>query len=400
LNARRTTPFIKQAGSSSFFITIQRSSFAAQLAAAHRLQFGFSLEYSAPDVALGLSTGATASRSISCRREGGLLMAWEVNLFRRTRLGAHRHCLELAEAYADFAPLWERCCLAAYVGIGPPLARWFGADTKTLWRRADAVIADLFAVSRLSAREIARLLRQYIRLRLERADHLPFDEARAGIYDQSFYPVVTHFTFALQPSAVARLKFIREVVKEIDLEQASVADLGCGSGVILCDVLALKPQWRGHGFDISEAAVNYARRLAAHKKIDGRADFRAGDIARLPYATDSLDLVIASEVIEHLPEPERVIAEVARVLKPGGKLILTMPLESHTPAHVHALSGPEDLHALCAKASLRVRRVEPKWHFGYGDDRKHLFALAEVDRAKLEPRRELADELSRACARG
>jgi SAM-dependent methyltransferase len=170
--------------------------------------------------------------------------------------------------------------------------------------------------------------------------------------------------------------------------------------VILCDVLALKPQWRGHGLDISEAAVNYARRLAAHKKIDGRADFRPGDIARLPYPTDSLDLVIASEVIEHLPEPERVMAEVARVLKPGGKLILTMPLESHTPAHFHALSGPEDFHALCAKAALRVSRIEPKWHFGYGDDRKHLFALAEVDGAKLEPTAELADELSRACARG
>ncbi|HEY0407901.1 MAG TPA: methyltransferase domain-containing protein [Pyrinomonadaceae bacterium] len=308
-------------------------------------------------------------------------MAWEVNLFRRTRLGAHRHCLELAEAYADFAPLWERCCLAAYVGIGPQVAHWFGADTATLWRRADAVIADLFAVSRLSAREIARLLRQYIRLRFEREDHLPFAEARAGIYDQLFYPVVTHFTFALQPSAVARLKFIREVVAAMKLEDASVADLGCGSGMMLCDVLALKPGWRGHGLDISAAAVNYARRLAAHKGISERAEFRAGDIARLPYTTGSLDLVIASEVIEHLPEPARVIAEIARVLRPGGKLILTMPLESHTPAHIHALSGPEDFGALCAKANLRVTRTEPKWHFGYGDDRKHLFALAEAEGA-------------------
>lgn len=305
-------------------------------------------------------------------------MAWEVNLFKKTRLGTHRHCLELAEAYADFAPLWERCCLAAYVGIGPQVARWFGADTKTLWRRADGVIADLFAVSSLSAREIARLLRQYIRVRLEREDHLPFDEAQSGIYDQTFYPLVTHFTFALQPSAVARLKFIREVVKAINLEQAEVADLGCGSGMILCDVLALKPGWRGHGLDISPAAVNYARRLAAHKGTGERADFRVGDIARLPFETNALDLVIASEVVEHLPEPERVIAEIARVLRPGGQLILTMPMESHTPAHLHALNRPEDFNSLCAKANLSVRRTEPRWHFGYGDDRKHLFALAEA----------------------
>lgn len=304
-------------------------------------------------------------------------MAWEVNLFRKTRLGAHRNCLELAEAYADFAPLWERCCLAAYVGIGPQVARWFGADTAAMWKRADAVIADLFAVSRLPAREIARLLRQYIKLCLEKEDHLPFEEARTGIYDQTFYPLVTHVTFALQPSAVARLKFIGKAVKALALEDAEVADLGCGSGVILCEVLAQRPRWRGHGLDISEAAVAYARRLAEHKGISERAEFRTGDIAHLPYATQSLDLVIASEVIEHMPEPERVINEIARVLKPGGQLILTMPMESHTPAHLHALNGADDFRSLCSLAGLLVRRIEPKWHFGYGDDRKHLFALAE-----------------------
>lgn len=309
-------------------------------------------------------------------------MAWEVNLFRKTRLGVHRHCLELAEAYADFAPLWERFCLAAYVGIGPQVARWFGADTSALWKRADAVIADLFAVSSMSAREIARLLRQYISVRLEREDHLPFDEAREGIYEQTFYPVVTHFTFALQPSAVARLKFIREVVKTISIEEAEVADLGCGSGMILCDVLALKPRWRGQGLDISEAAVKYARRLAGHKSIPDRAAFRVGDISRLPFANASLDLVIASEVIEHMPEPEQVFSEISRVLRPGGRLILTMPMESHTPAHIHALNRPEDFRSLCEQAHLNVSRIEPQWHFGYGDDRKHLFAVAETAQKK------------------
>lgn len=305
-------------------------------------------------------------------------MAWEVNLFKRTRLGAHHHCLELAEAYADCAPLWERCCLAAYVGIGPPLARWFGADTATLWKRADGIIADLFAVSKLPALEIARLLRQYIKVCFERSNHLPFDEARAAIYEQLFYPVVTHFTFALQPSAVARLKFIREVIAANALEDAEVADLGCGSGLILCDVLASKPRWRGRGLDISPAAVTYARRFAVHKKIADRASFQTGDIAQLPFADGSLDLVIASEVIEHMPEPLLVIAEVARVLRPGGQLILTMPLDSHTPAHMNALSRADDFHSLCERAGLRVSRSEPRWHFGYGDDRKHLFALASA----------------------
>src|SRR5918912_1526761 len=302
----------------------------------------------------------------------------EVALFRRTRLGAHRHCLDLAEAYAAFASLWERLCLALYVGIGPGLARCFGGDTSAMWKKADAVLADIFAVSHLQPQEIAAMLRRYVELRLKKEDHLPFDEARRVIYEQPFYPVVTHFTFALQPSAVARLKFVEKVLATMAAERALVADLGCGAGVILCDVLMRKPKWTGYGLDISPAAVDYARRLASHKGVAGRADIRPGNISDLPYADSSLDLVIASEVIEHTPDPEQVLRGIARVLRPCGRLILTIPLESHTPAHIQTLNRVENLHSLCDKAGLSIRLTEPHWHLDFADDRKHVFLLAEV----------------------
>jgi 2-polyprenyl-3-methyl-5-hydroxy-6-metoxy-1,4-benzoquinol methylase len=257
------------------------------------------------------------------------------------------------------------------------VARRFGADTAAMWKRADSVIEDLFAASRMSPREIARLLREYIKVRLQSKDHLPFEEARTSIYEQIFYPIVTHFTFALQPSAVARLKFVRKAVQTIAVEDAVVADVGCGSGMILCEVLTMKPSWKGYGLDISCAAVNYAGRLAEHKKVAGRTEFRTGDIGALPFASNSLDLLIASEVIEHLPDPASIIKELARVLKSGGKLLLTMPVESHTPAHMHSLGSAEELKLLCEEAGLNILTLESKWHFGYGDDRKHIFALLE-----------------------
>jgi SAM-dependent methyltransferase len=303
-------------------------------------------------------------------------MVWEATLLRKTRLGVHRNCLELVEAYADFAPLWERLCLLAYVGMGPTVARWFGGDTRAMWHRADEIIADLFAVSRLSPSEIASLLRRYIQIKLEDEEHLPLDEARAKIYDQLFYPIVTHFTYALQPSAAARLKFVRESVKNINEEQQTFADLGCGAGMMLCEVLMTKPTWTGHGLDISPAAIRYAQGLAGHKGVSERASFHNGDISRLPFASESLDLLIASEVVEHMPDPAQVVAEMTRVLRPGGRLILTMPLESHTPAHALTLDQPEDFRALCEGAGLSVQSLKAKWHFGYGDDNKHIFAVA------------------------
>lgn len=302
-------------------------------------------------------------------------MALEAVLFRKTRLAAHSHCLALMEAYAGSAPLWERFCIASYVGIGPVLAGLFGADTSSMWSKADSIIADVFAVSRLSPLELVGKLRRYILLRLKRKEHLSFDEARAEIYEQDFYPLVTHFTFALQPSALARLRFIREIVSSITHERRNVADLGCGSGVILCDVLRQKPRWTGHGLDISPAAANYAERLSLYKQVSDRVEVRVGDLAQLPYADETLDLVIASEVIEHAPDPYRVMKEIVRVLRPDGKLILTIPMESRSVAHLHSPGQPEDLRALCEGAGLSVQRLETHWHFDIGDDRRHIFAV-------------------------
>lgn len=305
-------------------------------------------------------------------------MAFEVRLLGKSRFREYKHCLELIVANSGLAPLWERICLALYISVGPPLAGLFGVDAYSMWKKADQIIADVLAVTQSDAVEIARLLRRYIRLRRERDDHLPFDEARARIYDQAFYPVVTHFTYALQPSATARLNFVKGVVGSINMPRASVADLGCGSGVILSEILMMKPLWTGHGLDISQEAIAYARRLATHKRVADRTSFRAGNVTQLPYADESLNLVIASEIIEHMPEPERVVGEIARVLKPGGQVILTMPIESHTPGHIHTLSSREDLRLLCERAGLTVHRLEPRWHFGFGDDRRHVFALAEA----------------------
>lgn len=305
-------------------------------------------------------------------------MSFEGRLFGRTQFRKYQHCLKLIEANASLAPLWERLCLVLYMSVGPFIAKLFGVDTSENWKRADRIVEEVLAVTGLSSEEIAHLLREYVKLRRGKDHHLAFDEACARIYDQSFYPIVTHFTYALQPSATARLNFVKEVLQAIPHERAKVADLGCGSGVILCEILRRKRSWTGHGLDISHASINYARRLAMHKGVADRAEFRTGDVTALPYMDESLSLVIASEVVEHMPRPEIVISEIARVLKPGGKLILTMPLESHTPAHIHALQSGEDLRSLCEQAGLKVRRLEPRWHFGFGDDPKHIFALAEA----------------------
>jgi SAM-dependent methyltransferase len=57
----------------------------------------------------------------------------------------------------------------------------------------------------------------------------------------------------------------------------------------------------------------------------GRAEVRVGDVLQMPYDDGEFDVVLASEILEHVPQDERAIAELVRVLAPGGVLAVTVP---------------------------------------------------------------------------
>jgi ubiquinone/menaquinone biosynthesis C-methylase UbiE len=95
-------------------------------------------------------------------------------------------------------------------------------------------------------------------------------------------------------------------------------DVGCGTGF-----LALQLAGLGHravGVDGAEAMLTVARSKASQAGF--AIDFRLGDAAELPFAPGSFDLVIERHVIWTLPDPAAALADWARVLRPGGRLIL------------------------------------------------------------------------------
>jgi SAM-dependent methyltransferase len=92
-----------------------------------------------------------------------------------------------------------------------------------------------------------------------------------------------------------------------------IADVGCGDGTLAR--LLRAPGYTVHCCDF--AGVHGERDGLAHV----RADLRTG----LPWRTGSLAGAVCSEVLEHLLEPARAIAELSRVLAPGGVLVLSVP---------------------------------------------------------------------------
>jgi SAM-dependent methyltransferase len=109
----------------------------------------------------------------------------------------------------------------------------------------------------------------------------------------------------------------------------SVIDVGCGSGRH-----AFEAYRRGAdvvAFDQDGAELNNVDTILAAMKEKGeapasaRAEAVKGDALDLPYPDSTFNCVIASEILEHVPEDDRAISELIRVLKPGGWLAVTVP---------------------------------------------------------------------------
>jgi ubiquinone/menaquinone biosynthesis C-methylase UbiE len=99
--------------------------------------------------------------------------------------------------------------------------------------------------------------------------------------------------------------------------QEHVIDLGCGTGVLLgCLLDHLGPAGRVHAVDFSAKMIEKAK--AKHN--DRRVNFLTADARSIPVPDASIDRVICFSAWPHFPDPEPVIKELLRVLKPGGRL--------------------------------------------------------------------------------
>ncbi len=129
------------------------------------------------------------------------------------------------------------------------------------------------------------------------------------------------------------------------VERPRVLDLGCGTGVVLRELAS----WaQPIGLDMSEKALSYCR----CRELTGLA---MGDGECLPFIDACFDGVLGLDIFEHIRHDDRAFAEVRRVLRPGGILVLSVPA-------YRSLWGPHDIalhhHRRYRAAEIRARLRE------------------------------------------
>lgn len=143
-------------------------------------------------------------------------------------------------------------------------------------------------------------------------------ESEATDYNQAFYEEESPY-----PTLQYRHNYIVDMVEDCNFgDKIKVLDIGCGPGPMIIDLM--RHEWELWGIDIAENMIEIARQRVLKSKKKNQVHLSVGDIENLDFEDEFFDLIIVSGVVEYLPGDEKWSAELDRVMKPGGVLIVNV----------------------------------------------------------------------------
>ncbi len=145
------------------------------------------------------------------------------------------------------------------------------------------------------------------------------------------------------------------------LPPLEVADIGCGEGYLTLEAA----RWAAHvtAIDRSPDVLARGRALAARRRVTN-VTWKRGELTKLPLADHAVDVALLSQALHHATDPARALAEAARIVRPGGR-VLVLDLRAHDEqwvrhqfGDVHLGFADQTLKQLLAEAGLEHPRVQ------------------------------------------
>lgn len=146
--------------------------------------------------------------------------------------------------------------------------------------------------------------------------------------------------FLVNPHAICRRNIIRHLREFAPNISGDILDVGCGRG----PYRRIFSKAKYHGVDLERSVTTNDQSICVY---DGKT---------LPYPDATFDAILCTQVLEHVFEPQKFLREIRRVIKPGGKLILTVPFiwPEHEMPHDSARYTTPGLQQLLSQAGFKI----------------------------------------------
>lgn len=105
----------------------------------------------------------------------------------------------------------------------------------------------------------------------------------------------------------------------------AVLEVGCGWGRILVGLKQRIPELNIFGLDLVLELIQHAQDVVPAETGGQRVALSAGDAQRLPFEDASFDAIVSARVLQYVPDPAAALREFARVVRPGGKVVVLLP---------------------------------------------------------------------------
>jgi 2-polyprenyl-3-methyl-5-hydroxy-6-metoxy-1,4-benzoquinol methylase len=207
-------------------------------------------------------------------------------------------------------------------------------------------------------------------------------EASAEVYSNKPYMVAYMrgllMTQAFWSNHAASMAFYLDEFLARNPLDYDLLEIGPGHGLLFSRAAA-DPRARSVvGWDLSPSSVQESREALRKLGVPQRFSLEVRDLFDSANSRDAFDAVVFSEVLEHLEEPQKALAAIRRVMRPGGRLYVNVPINSPAPDHLFLLRSPEEAVSFVQSCGFEIERTAffPATNYSLETARKHALTIS------------------------